>query len=400
MERVAIWLVYCAALYPLLLCFLNTRVAKMPNAAVIIAETLIGLIAIPLLIARLSLGNLILCLCLCLNFLILSVFQQETDFKALRDLLMPVVFVWLGYVISDRRISERILRNLAIVAVALGLVEFIFPAFFTSLFDSIDFYASRGFAASNHFQLTALTTRPIGIGRSLLPFLGPRRMSSFFLEPVAFGNFAVLTAAWALSKPKEELREAAWLMALATAMLVMADARFGSITVVVLIAVRATGLWKQRMLTVLMPFAAVAMLIFVTLYGPDQIRDDVIGRFQTSGINLVNLPWDAWLGIPANISLDAGYGYIIQRTGLVVCLLLWFVFASLQLKDDQARRFHFSVAIYASLNLCISGSSLFALKTTAVVWLLLGTVVAHRSPLDRFRVLPINRNDIHGGLAT
>jgi putative polymerase len=399
-ERVAIWLVYCAALYPLLLCFLNTRVAKMPNAAVIIAETLIGLIAIPLLIARLSLGNLILCLCLCLNFLILSVFQQETDFKALRDLLMPVVFVWLGYVISDRRISERILRNLAIVAVALGLVEFIFPAFFTSLFDSIDFYASRGFAASNHFQLTALTTRPIGIGRSLLPFLGPRRMSSFFLEPVAFGNFAVLTAAWALSKPKEELREAAWLMALATAMLVMADARFGSITVVVLIAVRATGLWKQRMLTVLMPFAAVAMLIFVTLYGPDQIRDDVIGRFQTSGINLVNLPWDAWLGIPANISLDAGYGYIIQRTGLVVCLLLWFVFASLQLKDDQARRFHFSVAIYASLNLCISGSSLFALKTTAVVWLLLGTVVAHRSPLDRFRVLPINRNDIHGGLAT
>ncbi len=94
------------------------------------------------------------------------------------------------------------------------------------------------------------------------------------------------------------------------------------------------------------------------------------------------MPWSAWLGIPGNISMDAGYGYIIQRTGILVCAFLWFLFAIVPLKDDQARCFHFNAAIYAALNLCISGSSLFSLKTTAVLWLLLGTVIAHRSIAD------------------
>jgi putative polymerase len=385
-ERTAVLLVYAAALYPLFLCFLNTRVARMPNAAIVICEVLIGLAALPLIIARLNLGILLLCLGLCTNFFVLALFQQATDFKALRDLLMPVVFVWLGYFVSDRRISERVLRNLAIIAVAVGLVEFIFPSFYTTMFDTIKFYTSRGFGTNNPFQLTVLQTRPIGIGRSLLPFLGPRRISSFFLEPVALGNFAVLTAAWALSKPREEWRDAMWLMILAATMIVMADARFGSISILALIAVRLTGVWKLRVLAGLMPFLAMLFLVLVTLYGPHEIHDNVIGRMQISGGNLLSLPWEAWFGIPSNISLDAGYGYIIQRTGLLVCMLLWFVFSVLPLKDDQARCFHFSAAVYASLNLCISGSSLFSLKTTAILWLLLGTVIAHRSMFDRIRV--------------
>ena len=46
-----------------------------------------------------------------------------------------------------------------------------------------------------------------------------------------------------------------------------------------------------------------------------------------------------------------------------------------------------SAAIYMCLNLCISGSSLFSLKTTAILWLLLGTVIAHRSVFDPMRLL-------------
>ncbi len=161
---------------------------------------------------------LLVALCIVTNFFVLALLQPAIDFKALRDLLMPAVFIWLGYFVNDRRVSERVLRNLAIVAVVIGLVEFIFPTFYTSLFDTIAFYQSRGFGGNNPFALTVLQVRPLGIGRSLLPFLGPRRISSFFLEPVALGNFAVLTAAWALSKPREEWREGAVLMLLAATM--------------------------------------------------------------------------------------------------------------------------------------------------------------------------------------
>jgi len=389
-ERTAIWLTYAAALYPLFLCFLNTRVARMPNAAIIICEVLIGLAALPVVAARLNLGILLMTVGLCANFFFLALIQQATDFKALRDLLMPIVFVWLGYFLSNRRLSERVLRNLAIIAVVLGVLEYFFPKLYSSIFDSIAFYTSRGFGASNPFQLTVLQVRPEGIGRSLLPFLGPRRMSSLFLEPVALGNFGVLTAAWALSKPRGEWREAAWLMGLAGLMVVLADARFGFISILILIAVRATGFWKLRSIAVLMPFAAMLMLVLVTWLGPRELHDNIIGRFQISGRNLIGMPWTAWLGIPDVISMDAGYGYIIQRSGIVICALLWFIFAMLPLKDDQGRQFHFSVAIYACLNLCISGSSLFSLKTTAILWLLLGTVIAHRSMFERLRVARIH----------
>lgn len=395
----AIWLAYAASLYPLLLCFLNTRVARMPNASLIIAEVLIFAAATPVLIARLNLGLLLAALCICVNYFVLALVQQGNDFKAVRDLLMPVIFVWLGYALSNRVLAERVLRNLALFAVALGLFEFIFPTLYATVFDTIAFYTARGFGGSNPFALTVLQVRPEGIGRSLFPFLGPRRISSYFLEPVALGNFAVLTAGWALSKPREELRDAAVLMALAAAMIVMADARFGSISILVMCAVRLCGIWKVRLVAALLPFAAMALMVATVLYGPAGGGDNILGRFQVSGNNLLSMPWSAWLGIPNVISLDAGYGYIIQRTGIVICLFLWFLFSVVPLKDDQARRFHFNAAAYIALNLTVSGSSLFSLKTTAILWLLLGAVIAHRSSADTLRVSPTLGNiDLSPGL--
>ncbi len=391
--RAIVWLAYAAALYPLLLCFLNTRVARMPNASLILAEVIIFAASTPVLIARLNLGLLLAALCIGVNYFVLALVQQSNDFKAARDLLMPVIFVWLGYALSDRRVGERVLRNLAIIAVALGLVEFIFPTFYSTLFDAIAFYTARGYGANNPFALSVLQVRPEGIGRSLFPFLGPRRISSFFLEPVALGNFAVLTAAWALSKPREEWREAAWLMGLAAAMIVMADARFGSISILVLCALRLSGVWKVRLMSAMLPFAAMLIVILVAWVLPIGMRDDnIAGRFAVSGRNLIDMSWSAWLGVPGTISMDAGYGYIIQRTGIVICLSLWFLFSVAPLKDDQARRYHFNVAAYVALNLTISGSSLFSLKTTAILWLLLGTVIAHRSTVDSLRVIPAPGN--------
>ena len=386
--RAAAWVTYAAVFYPLVLCFLNTRVARMPNAALIVAELLIVAAALPILAARMSLGMLLISLCIAANYFVLAIFQQANDFKAMRDLLIPIIFVWLGYFLDDRHRAERILRNIGIAAVALGLFEWILPTAYASLFDTIAFYTSRGFGTNNPFALTVLQMRPIGIGRSLLPFLGPRRISSLFLEPVALGNFAVLTAGWALSKPRAELREAVILMILAATMIVMADARFGSISILVLCLVRASGIWKSRMLSTSIPFIAMLVTVLMVWFGSGEIHDNIIGRFQISGRNLIGMSWSAWLGIPDQISMDAGYGYIIQRTGILICLLLWFAFAALPLKDDQGRQYHFNTAIYIGLNLCISGSSLFSLKTTAVLWLLLGTTIAHRSIVDRLRVLP------------
>ena len=378
-ERLAPLLVYAATLYPIALCFVYTRIVRTSGDTwLVVAETAIAGCAIPVLLARLRVAPLMILLVVVANFLVLALAQQVVDVKRLRDLLMPVLFVWLGLIVANRTSAERVLRNLALLAVVLGALELAFPDLYKSLFDVLSFYSSRGFASDNPYALSVLQLRPEGIGRSLFPaLLGARRISSYFLEPIAMGNFAVLTAAWALSKPAAQWREMATLVALSAAMIVLADARFGSLMILILILARSGPVQRLRGAYAIFPLLGMlAVMAVVWIEGSRYVGDNMIGRFQLSGANLLDMPFSAWLGIPATISMDAGYGYIMQRSGVVLCTLLWAAICVVPMKDEQAERFRFNLSLYATSILCVSGSSLFSIKTSAILWLLFGASIA------------------------
>jgi putative polymerase len=77
---------------------------------------------------------------------------------------------------------------------------------------------------------------------------------------------------------------------------------------------------------------------------------------------------------------DMGYAYVISRFSLIGAALLWGCVYLLPLQDEAARRFRTFLSAYITLILCVSGTSLFALKTAGVMWFALGAM-SMRKPI-------------------
>jgi putative polymerase len=67
-----------------------------------------------------------------------------------------------------------------------------------------------------------------------------------------------------------------------------------------------------------------------------------------------------------------GYPYLLSRNGLVAVLALWAAWWLMDIASPVGRRFRALAALYVALILCVSGSSFFAFKTSALLGFLLG----------------------------
>ena len=67
---------------------------------------------------------------------------------------------------------------------------------------------------------------------------------------------------------------------------------------------------------------------------------------------------------------------------MLIGLISWALGAlfALPMHNEAALRFRTSASIYISLILCISGTSLFALKTAGVLWFIVGTLSTRAVP--------------------
>ena len=74
--------------------------------------------------------------------------------------------------------------------------------------------------------------------------------------------------------------------------------------------------------------------------------------------------------------MDSGYAYALANFGLPMCVLLWLAFVAFPARNEPALRFKLLLGVYACALLCVSGSSLFSLKTAALAWFALGALSA------------------------
>ena len=84
-----------------------------------------------------------------------------------------------------------------------------------------------------------------------------------------------------------------------------------------------------------------------------------------------------------------GYAYVFSRFSLLGAGLMWVCFYALPLHDETARRFRTFMSAYMTLILCVSGTSLFALKTAGVMWFALGALSMRRPEGERDTELDI-----------
>jgi putative polymerase len=378
-------LVLSATLYAMVLCWLFSRgapisvtVYTVTDGAVVVAALALALVCAPKMTA-------LPVLAISLNFLLIAVLAQNADLKGVRDVLAIVAFLGLGFAAGDLAIARYTFFATSILVLGFGLFELIAPKPYADTFNVLRFYIMRGLVnpnvrdwADNSLFVSSMR----GDARNLFPMFGPHRVSSIFLEPVSMGNFGAIALAWGLSLPRRNFATAATALIVGVVSIILADARFAALAAVVFVFARFIPTSWARYVLAPAPFVAVGLLLWCagafSHYG-----DNLTSRLASSGGVLAALSPAELFGFSHTVTmtLDSGYGYALSAFGLPCCVALWFAFVLTPTRSHDAERFKLLIGCYICMLLCVSGSSLFALKTGALLWYIFGTMAAQRDTI-------------------
>ncbi|MFO1388216.1 polysaccharide biosynthesis protein GumE [Cellvibrio sp.] len=393
-DRIIISILAATAVYQAVLCLLNTQGIPVSRALLGLSEALILSACLPFITRRLLPGLITVILLCAAMFCLQSLVSGAVNIKTFRDLAIPLCYFWVGCNIGRVQLASRALIWTIWVVLFMGLLELFFLDQYTNFFDIFSYYVNTGnldpVQTYNTTKLQLNGTRPEGIGRTLLPeLLGAHRVSSVFLEPVSLGNFATICAAWGLSLDKSELRKTLFFVVMAIVMIVISDSRFALTTVSLMIAMRLSMYGKALYLPILAPFAAIALLVAIGEEGGKFMEDSFYGRLALSGnaLHEFDIPMLFAMKVSSPYA-DMGYAHLISAFGLPVTLLLWCSLWLLPMPDEQGQRFRAFAAIYITLILCVSGYSLYALKTSGILWFLIGCCLKSPAPVR-------NRTELH-----
>jgi putative polymerase len=381
-----------AVLFNFVLCFVNTNLfSTSPNIVISVEIGLIGL-ALGLVWYR-SVTLYAILLLLTAYFFSVMLIRFEFDAKIVRDLLIPIIFFFVGRHLGTVRSADRLVAFLIIVAFGVALFEWLELDTFRHYFDVVRYYIARGTitdsATENSLALNSgffNSSRFSGSGdsRALMPFLGDHRVSGIFLEAPSAGNFSAIIFAWVLLRDRQRYWSlAAKSLAIAT-MIVLSDARLGLyLCTFTLILYVMTPFIRPWMLFIA-PFLAVIVVWTFGVVGSESVDNTLSGRFFMSGKMLGAI--DSWqvLGLlssdtPTGASFaldetnDSGYTYILIKVGLVGVAGLWGLFVYAPVHDRDAWRFKNFIALYYVAALPIV-ASVFTIKTAALLWFLYGTL--------------------------
>ena len=363
------------------LCLANTRFFEIRPLHVMAGE--VAIVGAALFLGRAALDEKMLVgMTFLFGYLVaLWLLTQQPDPKIWRDLLIPFAFFVLGAALARPEDGDRLVRILILGVLAVSLVEFLATDLFLEWFDIRAYYLARGTLTeadveTSETSLFVSGLRPSGHGwRSLLPFLGDQRISSVFLEPVSQGNFAVIAAAWLACRFHVDPRSHFVLILLCVALMVLADARFAAVSLLLIALSLATGIAESRLVALLYPLLAiVALIVVAALFVGLAPENDFLGRLYMSGEIVSSLGLAQAFGLERSTfpTADSGYAYLITNAGIGGAALAWCLFAFTAAPNSTAARVRGVIALFAALSLCVSGNSLFSIKTAGLLWFLYG----------------------------
>lgn len=357
------------------LCFVNTRVMAVHDSHVMIGELIF--ISCALIVALDRRIGLYLGFGVFLSYmLLLFALRHQFDPKPIRDILVPFAFYCAGSRLGNLRLADGIVTASVVIVVVVGLFEYFAVETYLDYFNVLGYYLSRG---AIRIQETYGQTRGLFISglrpepRTILSFLGQHRVSSVFLEPVSAGNFGVIVYAWTLYRKGMRLR---WLtMAGALTVIVMADARFGLYTCILMTVLTPFYQWIAKSIWLVLPFVALAAFaIYGLSTGTHGGPNDISGRFQVTAFLLTQLSAGVVFGseVSDQFTADSGFAYTLVQFGIFGFIGLWALFVFAPGKTARAWNFHSTAIIYFLLLLIISNSG-YSLKTAGLFWFILGT---------------------------
>jgi putative polymerase len=157
--------------------------------------------------------------------------------------------------------------------------------------------------------------------------------------------------------------------------IVMADARFGLYSCIVMTLLYPFYHLIARSVWMCLPFLFLTLL---AIYGLDSGThggpNDISGRFQVTAYLLTQLNLNVVLGteVTSQFTADSGLAYTLTQFGIFGFIALWGTFVFAPAKSTNAWKFHSMAIIYYLLLLIISNSG-YSIKTAALFWFILGT---------------------------
>jgi len=261
------------------------------------------------------------------------VIRSEFDPKILRDLLIPIVFFFVGRSLGCTRSADRLVTFLIIVALSFALFEWFAPGMFLHYFNVVNYYIARGTVSGldseNTFVLSSGFFNSSRFdNRTLLPFLGDHRVSGIFLEAPSVGNFGAIVFAWVLLRDRNNYWTFGAKLAAITAIVVLADARFGLYFCIITLIIYAATPYIRASVLFITPFLVIIALASYAAVSWEGVWDNTItGRLLYAGHILTTLdPLEFYGLLGSNINIgvnfavnavnDSGYAYALIKMGL------------------------------------------------------------------------------------
>ncbi|CAN5166985.1 hypothetical protein BH10PSE8_BH10PSE8_20980 [soil metagenome] len=356
------------------LCFVNTNVMGINDTMVMGSEILLVSTALYLGLGRSAAPYVVLAVFVSYAGMLMAM-RPMLDPKAVRDFLIPIAFYLLGRSCQDPRVADRAALISGLIVVAFGLFEFMALEVYVKYFNIIKYYVARGTVAPTDVKADAGALFASGMrpdARTLLPFLGPHRASSVFLEPISTGNFGAIIYIWTLNRKGMRHR---WLtMATGIGAIILSDSRFGANVCMVATLAYVVAPWTPRFVWLAAPFFVLAGL---AVYGFTSAevnwQNNLAGRLLWTARLVTSLsPAAVWGLSPDKPFLsDSGYAYSLNQIGLIGVVGFWSLFIFTPERSPRAWRFKVCVATYICLLMLVS-DSVYSIKTAALLWFMTG----------------------------
>ncbi len=362
-----------------LLAIVNAHAFHLSGSAAVLAEVLILASAMLVILPRLSMADLVplgfLYVSLTLG-VIISLVNGAFYPDGIRNMAIVGVFTLLGTRATNRTATTTITILCAIVFVVL-LLEIVSLDSYVTVFRPADYLEStRGFRNSE-FNESGLFNNALGFeGRFSFGLLNVPRTSSIFIEQVSLSTFASVVAL-VLMGGADLFRRWQRILLIALPVLIAisnngrASSSLCAIFLVGFFVFPLLPRWTNLLVLPTILAAGLAIYPFA-----DERTDDLVFRVHWALKNIFDMTIGQYFGTDVGLAwryYDSGYAFLINSTTMFgAIMLIAYTLTRVPGVGRRGRRVALALPIYLFASLLVSGSSIFSIKTAALVWFFAG----------------------------
>lgn len=366
--------------YNAVLAFMNAHGSSISLSLVITTEVLI-LVAAALIVLGAGMQPTdgppaLLFSCFLIVALLITVFGGTWFIGMARNVAIIALFAMLGARIGSTGLKKCFFLAGLLVGAVL-LLEIISVDQYAATFQPGPYFQQTRGIGTADYDDSGLFAPALGFeGRFSIFTITGHRTASLFLEQVSLGNFAAVMAIFLVSKWAQIARwQRVFSIALITIILLTTNSRAGLAVALAAPIVYFIAPRLHRHTTLLiMPVVMLAALIIS--HTVPSSGDDLPGRLAVTIENLSTLDLHSLAGLEALTAdrfADSGYTYVIYASSIFGLLGLWVFISTIVAGPDKERlRCSLLTGLYIFGNLSVSGTSIFSIKTAALLWLLVG----------------------------